>query len=111
MKTEREVEDCRRNGDAYGTETISCLKCDWSMSQKFDDASEVYYYESAYQPAPPPPEPPIPQNRPLREDREELCANMARFGMTRAAIHAVMVKGGIREEDIEAFVLKYNVNS
>eukprot|EP01031_Cornospumella_fuschlensis_P036419 gene36419-44179_t len=106
LKTEREVEDCRRNGDAYGTETITCRACCWFTSNKFDDAPETYYYETAYQC---PREPVNPQVEPLTEELEKSFAKMAKLKISRDAIRRGMILRRIREQDIETFMSKYNV--
>ncbi|RYH08465.1 hypothetical protein EON65_40895 [archaeon] len=104
LKTDREVEECRRNGDAYGTETISCRVCNWSTTNKFDDAADTYYYETAYRR-----EPVNPQVEPLTAELEKGFAKMAKLRIPRDSIRQGMVLRRIREEDIEAFMVKYNV--
>jgi ribosomal protein L37E len=107
LNTDRQVEDCRRNGDAYGTETITCNLCGWSTSNKFDDAAETYYYETAY--AARIVEPIKPQIEPLTPELEASFAKMAKIRIPRDGIRQGMVLRRIREEDIDAFMLKYNV--
>jgi hypothetical protein len=34
------------NGDAYGTTVFRCSACQWTTSFQYDDASDVYYYET-----------------------------------------------------------------
>jgi predicted RNA-binding Zn-ribbon protein involved in translation (DUF1610 family) len=43
----RNVEACRMNGDAYGVVEFSCQKCGWKTSFKFDEAADVYYFETS----------------------------------------------------------------
>lgn len=107
LRTERDVEDCRRNGDAYGTETITCRKCNWSTSFKFDDAAETYYYETAY--APRVREPIKPQVEILTPELEANFAKMAKIQIPAGGIRVAMVQRRIREEDIDAFMAKYNL--
>jgi|LauGreSBDMM110SN_4_FD.fasta_scaffold822908_1 hypothetical protein len=40
------VAGCRMNGDAYGTTVFRCSACQWTTSFQYDDASDVYYYET-----------------------------------------------------------------
>ena len=42
------VEGCRYNGDAYGFVTFTCNSavCCWSSFFRYDDAADVYYYET-----------------------------------------------------------------
>ena len=47
----KRVDGCRYNGDAYGAILFSCVpsvpnQCTWSSVFRYDDASEVYYYET-----------------------------------------------------------------
>jgi len=48
----KRVDGCRYNGDAYGSILFRCAspsaleKCAWSSVFQYDDASEVYYYET-----------------------------------------------------------------
>ena len=107
LKTDREVEDCRHNGDAYGTETITCNLCGWSTSNRFDDAAETYYYETAYVPRVR--EPVKPQCEPLTPDLEASFAKMAKIRIPIDGIRQGMVRKRIGEEDIDAFMEKYNV--
>lgn len=37
---------CRHNGDGYGTDVFECSDCTWCTSFQYDDAAEVYYYET-----------------------------------------------------------------
>mmetsp|Transcript_24052 Transcript_24052/g.33611 ORF Transcript_24052/g.33611 Transcript_24052/m.33611 type:complete len:225 (-) Transcript_24052:172-846(-) len=47
---------CRMNGDGYGTTVFTCAKCNWQTSFQYDDAAEVYYYETQhYKDVPDPP--------------------------------------------------------
>eukprot|EP00521_Asterionellopsis_glacialis_P005934 CAMPEP_0195267854 /NCGR_PEP_ID=MMETSP0706-20130129/12827_1 /TAXON_ID=33640 /ORGANISM="Asterionellopsis glacialis, Strain CCMP134" /LENGTH=168 /DNA_ID=CAMNT_0040322663 /DNA_START=113 /DNA_END=619 /DNA_ORIENTATION=- len=47
---------CRMNGDGYGTTVFTCTKCNWQTSFQYDDAAEVYYYETQhYKDVPDPP--------------------------------------------------------
>ncbi len=46
IKEEREVDGCRMNGDAYGTDVFTCADCGWFTSFQWDDASDTYYYET-----------------------------------------------------------------
>ena len=50
VKETNTVEGCRYNGDAYGFITFTCNSsgCNWSSIFRYDDASEVYYYETTY---------------------------------------------------------------
>lgn len=38
----------RASGDAYGTDVFTCNKCNWITSFMWDEASEIYYYETTY---------------------------------------------------------------
>ena len=46
IKEERHSAGCRMNGDGYGTTVFECLECKWKTSFQYDDASDVYYYET-----------------------------------------------------------------
>lgn len=107
LNVDREVEDCRRNGDAYGRETLTCKKCGWSTTNRFDDAADTYYYETAY--AATVREPIKPQIQPLTPADEVAFARMAKLRIPRDGIRHAMVQRRIREEDIEAFMVKYKV--
>jgi len=107
LNTDREVEDCRRNGDAYGTETITCKKCGWSTSNRFDDAAETYYYETAY--VAHVREPVKPQIERLTLALEAEYTKMAKIGIPRDGIRHAMVQTRICEEDIESFMVRHNV--
>jgi ribosomal protein L37E len=109
LKKDHEVEDCRRNGDAYGIETITCNKCGWSISNRFDDAADVYYYETAYPVSAS--KPADSQNQFLTPEMEISFAKMAKIKIPRDAIYQSMTLQRIRKEDIEAFMIKYNVLS
>lgn len=109
VTTDRQVEDCRHNGDAYGTEIVTCKKCGYSQSHKFDDAAETYYYETAYSAHVS--EPVKPQNEPLTPEQEVLFAKMVKIKIPSDGIRQAMVLRKIREEDIEAFMLKHNLQS
>ena len=44
------TKDCagvRMNGDDYGTEVFKCKACGWGTSFQYDEAAEVYYYETS----------------------------------------------------------------
>jgi hypothetical protein len=40
------VAGVRNNGDAYGTCVFTCKSCGWNTSFLYDEASDVYYYET-----------------------------------------------------------------
>jgi len=40
------IEGCRPNGDVYGLTKFRCIDCDWKARFLFDDAADVYYYET-----------------------------------------------------------------
>jgi hypothetical protein len=48
IKEKKTVEGCRPNGDAYGFVIFSCEStgCTWSSIFRYDDAADVYYYET-----------------------------------------------------------------
>lgn len=46
IKGEDHVAGCRYNGDAYGTTVFKCQDCGWKTSFQYDEASDVYYYET-----------------------------------------------------------------
>ena len=37
---------CRPNGDVHGFTKFRCLDCSWTARFQFDDAADVYYYET-----------------------------------------------------------------
>jgi hypothetical protein len=46
IKESNHVAGVRNNGDAYGTCVFTCEKCKWTTSFLYDEASDVYYYET-----------------------------------------------------------------
>lgn len=46
IKESNHVAGVRNNGDAYGTCVFTCKTCGWTTSFLYDEASDVYYYET-----------------------------------------------------------------
>lgn len=46
IKEEDHVAGCRHNGDGYGTTVFTCTACGWKTSFQYDEASDLYYYET-----------------------------------------------------------------
>lgn len=106
---DRQVEDCRHNGDAYGTEYISCKKCGWSTSERFDDAGESYYYEAAcyrQQPVTVAFGPVVPTLTPELRVRYE---KMIKVCKSAEPIRTAMRLQRVTDQEIEAFLLEHNI--
>ena len=59
IQSEDHVAGCRMNGDGYGTTVFTCRVCGWQTSFQYDEASEIYYYETeGYKRNPPEPKAP-----------------------------------------------------
>ena len=46
IRTRHNIEGCRPSGDVYGYTKFYCSSCLWSTQFAFDDAADVYYYET-----------------------------------------------------------------
>lgn len=46
IKEDKQCQDCRHNGDAYGTTYFTCVDCGWSTSFLYDEADTPYFYET-----------------------------------------------------------------
>ena len=100
-----DVAGVRHNGDAYGTDIYRCEVCGWSTSYQWDDASEVYYYETMdYRNVDASVKPdPIP----LSADIEQTFLRLLKMTKDRVLVLAGMKEKGVIEEDIEEFFKKH----
>ena len=48
IEKKNHTQGCRMNGDGYGSTLFICVSCQWRTSFLYDDASDVYYYETQY---------------------------------------------------------------
>lgn len=46
ISEDKQCQDCRHNGDAYGTTVFTCMDCGWSTSFLYDEADTPYFYET-----------------------------------------------------------------
>lgn len=98
---------CRMSGDAYGTEEYTCQDCKWQTSFQYDEAAEVYYYETRFWSREPPKPTPI---RPLDDALRAKFVRIFKMVGPRATASA-MIDDGISASEIEAFVNEQVLNA
>ena len=83
---------CRHNGDGYGTETFECSNCHWLTSFQYDEAGDIYYYETRFWRSDP--TPPAPKAIPLLDDDNiRKYSNLFHVVGRERTFHAMSIAG------------------